>query len=190
MPFTFFCERIRMRLGTDPCYFLARGCYHYGHISYWRLWQTDHDFVGWLTFNAVYVFCPYPSAKACKCARESCFSYQLCGKCFSPYDKKCFLSSTPRVCLFVTVSVKPWVDSTFTPLVLTIVKSSSWSRSSSFRCLLRGHPGHRKTVSGPLTCRWAEFAKDVLGVPVFPLGPMDCALYLRFLLVIKNGAWH
>ena len=86
------------------------------------------------------------------------------------------------------------IDMFSTPFVLlqalTIVKSSSWSRSSSFRCLVRGHPGHRKTVSGPLTCRWVEFAKDVLSVPVFPLGPMDCALYLRFLLVIKNVAWH
>ena len=38
--------------------------------------------------------------------------------------------------------------------------------------------------------RWAEFAKDVLGFPVFPVGPMDFALYLRFLVMIKNGAWH
>lgn len=96
----------------------------------------------------------------------------------------------PVPCLFF------YVIAMFSPLsfvllqALTIVKSSSWSRSSSFRCLLRRHPGHGKTVWGPLTCRWAEFAKDVLGVPVFPLGPMDCALYLRFLLVIKNGAWH
>ena len=29
---------------------------------------------------------------------------------------------------------------------------------------------------------WAEFAKGVLGVPTFPVGPMDCALYLQFLL--------
>lgn len=30
--------------------------------------------------------------------------------------------------------------------------------------------------------RWAEFTKGVLGVPVFPVGPMDCALYLQSLL--------
>ena len=36
--------------------------------------------------------------------------------------------------------------------------------------------------------RWAEFAKGVLGVPGFPVGPMDCALHLQFLLQSSNSA--
>lgn len=63
---------------------------------------------------------------------------------------------------------------------LTIVKSTSWSRSSSFRCLLRGHPGHRKTIWGSLTDGQSSLRS--VGHSVFPFGPMDCALYLRFLL--------
>ena len=31
----------------------------------------------------------------------------------------------------------------------TTFRSTSWSKSSSFRCLLRGRPGHRKTILGP-----------------------------------------
>ena len=34
----------------------------------------------------------------------------------------------------------------------------------------------------------AEFAKGVLGVPAFPGGPMDCALYLQFLLQSSKSA--
>lgn len=36
--------------------------------------------------------------------------------------------------------------------------------------------------------RWAEFTKGVLGVPVFPVGPMDCALYLQSLLQSSKSA--
>lgn len=36
--------------------------------------------------------------------------------------------------------------------------------------------------------RWAEFAKGVLRLPVFPVGPLDCALYLQFLLQSSTSA--
>ena len=36
--------------------------------------------------------------------------------------------------------------------------------------------------------RWAEFTKGVLGVPVFPVGPMDCALYVQSLLQSSKSA--
>lgn len=36
--------------------------------------------------------------------------------------------------------------------------------------------------------RWAEFAKGVLSVPVFPVSPLDCPLYLQFLLQSSKSA--
>lgn len=36
--------------------------------------------------------------------------------------------------------------------------------------------------------RWTEFAKGVLGVPVFPVGPLDCPLYLQCLLQSSKSA--
>ena len=35
---------------------------------------------------------------------------------------------------------------------------------------------------------WAEFAKGVLSVTTFPVSPMDCALYLQFLLQSSKSA--
>ena len=36
--------------------------------------------------------------------------------------------------------------------------------------------------------RWAEFIKGVLTVPVFPVGPMDCAFYLQSLIQSLKSA--
>lgn len=36
--------------------------------------------------------------------------------------------------------------------------------------------------------RWAEFTKGVLGVPIFPVGPMDCAVYLQSRLQSSKSA--
>ena len=36
--------------------------------------------------------------------------------------------------------------------------------------------------------RWREFARCVLGVPDFPVSPMDCALYLQYLLESSKSA--
>ena len=36
--------------------------------------------------------------------------------------------------------------------------------------------------------RWEEFTKGVLGVPIFPVGPMDCAVYLQSRLQSSKSA--
>ena len=70
----------------------------------------------------------------------------------------------------------------------TAVRSTSRSESSSLQVLASRASGTSENYFRAFD-RWAEFEKGVLVVPAFPVGPVDCALYLQFLLQSSKSAY-